>query len=228
MAAIDWKNWREKNKTRLAAVEKERHKNPDRKKYMRDYLKEYYQRNREKMIAAATANYVANKSEKLRYHKAHRLKNLDKIKDQKKKAYHANLGASREKARLYGLERYKEKREQILASHKAWRDKNAPKVRAQTFARASRRKNLEKLAEKNLEQLKRYVREVRAKPSFVCYYCEKRFPIHKLHFDHVIALTKGGSHSADNLCTACQSCNCSKNDKLLADWIKGGQQVFPI
>ena len=51
--------------------------------------------------------------------------------------------------------------------------------------------------------------------EFKCAYCNGPFE----HIDHVIPLTKGGPHCPSNLRPACRKCNCSKNNKLLKDWV---------
>ena len=48
-----------------------------------------------------------------------------------------------------------------------------------------------------------------------CHYCDKEA---KLTLDHVIPLSKGGKHSADNVVAACGHCNSSKGNKTLAEW----------
>jgi 5-methylcytosine-specific restriction endonuclease McrA len=45
-----------------------------------------------------------------------------------------------------------------------------------------------------------------------CYYCGLE---RKLTQDHVVPLSKGGSHSKDNVVAACRSCNSSKGDRLI-------------
>lgn len=207
---------------------KERHKRPERKAYMREYLKKYYERNREKMLWAAVNNYLQNREAKLAYHKKRRDDNSEEFKRRKREAYYRDIEKTHRDSSAYMRGYYLKNREKVLSRLKAWRDRNIVKVRAQTNARWHKRRALEKLAAKNLEQLKEYVQETRLKPNFVCYYCEQTFPISKLHFDHVVPLSKGGPHSVDNLCTACEYCNCSKGHKMLTDWIKDGQQIFPI
>lgn len=193
---------------------------------MQKYLKAYYQRNREKIIASVMAK--TDKQAKRVYARKYREENPDKVRVRKRNAYYLDLDKTHKEASVYNRARYQKKKEHIIAVQKAWRDKNRVKVRAQSNARWHKYRALQKLAAKNLEQLTNYVRETRLKPTFVCYYCENKFPISKLHFDHMVPLSKGGAHSVDNLCTSCQSCNCSKGDKALSIWEKSGQQILPL
>lgn len=48
--------------------------------------------------------------------------------------------------------------------------------------------------------------------QFRCAYCHKRKPLTQ---DHVIPLSKGGSHTIENVVPACRSCNSRKGAKLL-------------
>ena len=57
--------------------------------------------------------------------------------------------------------------------------------------------------------------------SGCCAYCGNRA---KLSMEHVIPLTRGGSHSIGNLLPVCQSCNSSKNNRLLVEWRWGPRQ----
>ena len=49
-----------------------------------------------------------------------------------------------------------------------------------------------------------------------CAYCGSA---ERLTLDHVVALANGGSHTEDNLVVACKSCNSSKGQKPLEEWI---------
>ena len=55
--------------------------------------------------------------------------------------------------------------------------------------------------------------EIIEKFDYRCAYCHKRT---KLEVDHVIPISKGGNHTADNVVPACRSCNASKCDKILS------------
>lgn len=50
----------------------------------------------------------------------------------------------------------------------------------------------------------------------MCVYCGSR---EDLGLDHVVALTRGGKHSMDNLVVACRSCNSSKGNSRLDVWL---------
>jgi hypothetical protein len=51
--------------------------------------------------------------------------------------------------------------------------------------------------------------------GYTCAYCGSE---NRLHVDHRIALSRGGSNSFDNLVTCCGPCNWSKGSKLLTEW----------
>ena len=40
-----------------------------------------------------------------------------------------------------------------------------------------------------------------------CFYCDKPLSINEVEFDHYIPLSRGGSHTADNIRVSCMTCN---------------------
>jgi len=50
-----------------------------------------------------------------------------------------------------------------------------------------------------------------------CIYCGGK---NDLTLDHIVPLIKGGVHCEDNLVVACRSCNSSKQDQSLEDWLQ--------
>lgn len=50
-----------------------------------------------------------------------------------------------------------------------------------------------------------------------CIYCGAT---DNLELDHIVALSVGGKHCEDNLVVACRSCNASKNDGPLVQWLQ--------
>ena len=55
-------------------------------------------------------------------------------------------------------------------------------------------------------------REVFRRDQHICQYCGNT---KRLTIDHVIPRSKGGTHTWDNVVTACESCNSAKGDRLL-------------
>jgi 5-methylcytosine-specific restriction endonuclease McrA len=49
---------------------------------------------------------------------------------------------------------------------------------------------------------------------FLCQYCDGRFPVEDLTFDHVTPRSRGGRTTWDNVVTACSSCNLLKGNRL--------------
>jgi hypothetical protein len=54
--------------------------------------------------------------------------------------------------------------------------------------------------------------------NYTCQYCGEYGK--KLECDHVIPVSRGGSHQDDNLVAACFKCNRSKRDKLIEEWLQ--------
>lgn len=64
--------------------------------------------------------------------------------------------------------------------------------------------------------------------SSVCAYCgAKEKDVGKLHIDHIIPLNKGGDGSIENFVKVCKSCNSSKKDKDLVDFLNYQIKWFP-
>lgn len=55
-----------------------------------------------------------------------------------------------------------------------------------------------------------------------CYWCGVKLN-GKYEIDHIIALSKGGSNSPENICCACMSCNRSKNNR--SPWVFNGRLI---
>jgi len=55
-------------------------------------------------------------------------------------------------------------------------------------------------------------REVFRRDNHTCQYCGNT---KRLTLDHVIPRSKGGTHTWDNIVTACEPCNLAKSDRLL-------------
>lgn len=192
------------------------------------------------------ANKDSQNRRSLEYYRNHKKQSLAQSSTWRKE--HLDFSKKRD------AERYRAKREEQIARAIAWRKSHPERARetnlrikalkkdlAREQARLWRKRNphmisfhnnkyraLKSRASINLKSIKAYLRMVRSKAFFTCYYCEQIFPSSNVHFDHVVPLAKGGQHCVENLCTSCISCNSSKKDKLIGVWIKKGQQVFAL
>lgn len=73
---------------------------------------------------------------------------------------------------------------------------------------------------------------LRARDGDRCAYCDAvmdftrgrrgRHARNKATIDHVVPIARGGAHTFENTVLACLSCNFSKNDKPLSDWVRAG------
>lgn len=135
--------------------------------------------------------YQKNKTQILLRMKTHRLENLD---------------AKRRSARVYA----QLNKEKMSKTNADWVRSNPEKNRA----KKARRRALEIQAQaffissKQIEKL--YLQK--------CIYCGSAGPI---ELDHVIPISRGGSHSLGNLVSACRPCNRSKGNKMIMEWRLG-------
>ena len=86
--------------------------------------------------------------------------------------------------------------------------------REKRYESLAKRKALKKQAEVNLAGIMAFRVSVLSRKKFCCSYCNRVQPISEVHFDHIIPLSKGGSHSVENLCVSCQTCNLKKGARL--------------
>lgn len=119
------------------------------------------------------------------------------------------------------LRHYSDNREK----YKRWKEAHYAKNRASIIKRnsdyaksnphvgilRSARRRIRLLTVENPGAIVAFVAKIRARPTFCCYYCRKICSVKRLHFDHVVALSRGGKHSVDNLCASCSTCNLKKH-----------------
>jgi|SRR5579884_1269984 len=87
--------------------------------------------------------------------------------------------------------------------------------------------NPEKLTEKSLRRRARLrearvekvdYRYIRQQSTGLCYICQQPIlPHHRTEFDHIIPITRGGSHTMDNIALVHRTCNRRKKDFLLEE-----------
>ena len=61
--------------------------------------------------------------------------------------------------------------------------------------------------------------EVYTRDEYICQYCKRKYSRDKLSIEHIIPVSKGGIDDIINYITVCRSCNSSKKDKPLLEYI---------
>lgn len=134
-------------------------------------------------LARAKAQRDADKEKSREYARQWRAKFPDKVKEGQKRHYQENKEKEREDSKRYRAahpEKYKEYRRQRRA----------------------------RLAEVECTLTVAQWEEVQMRYKYQCAYCGKSKV--NLTMDHVVPISKGGSHTADNIVPACKTCNSSK------------------
>lgn len=128
---------------------------------------------------------------------------------------------NRAKVSAYQRAYYAAHRERLLRLHRMWREANWELARASedAWAAANRVKRREyqhrrRAAVKRSAVILSDLLEVLVEQP--CAYCGAT---EHIEIDHVVPLSRGGTHTPENLAPACGSCNRSKGAKLLEEWL---------
>lgn len=205
----------------------------------------YYLANRD-LILQKRRQFVAENKERL-YAKKKEYRKFNPLTEEQK-----------EHQRISRNARYYRNRERILKQtadyHKAhpeiakksvanYCSKNRLKLREKSreYYRNNREKEIQRQLHRNhlrraqinstvvdLAGIKRWMSEVRSKPFSRCHWCGTKVSGRRIYFDHIIALSRGGSHTIGNLCATCCNCNQTKNARLISDWVVGGQTFLSL
>lgn len=190
------KKWKLKNKERL-----------DKKygKIRKEYLKIYYQENKEYHNRQTKRYYEENKDH---------LNKLSKINYYENREYYNQLGRenyqiNRERELLNKQEYYKKNKDRIKKYNKYYSKNNLEAIRTCTNRRKSRENNLPStFTIEEWEECKSYF-------DYECAYCGKK---RKLEQEHFVPVSKGGGYTQDNIIPACSKCNNNKRAKVFEDW----------
>ncbi len=193
------------NKQRLYEVHRKwRLENMD---YRRVIKREWSRSHKESTKRTNRKNYLNNHESRKAYQRAHAIKNRERIRTYQKK---------------YHQRHYPKVREKILAYSKAYSKAN-PGYRKAVYHRRRARLLGADVGDKHVCTI---IEKWKSESSFICHYCQNRFPRRRLHIDHIIALSRGGKHCVGNLCKSCGSCNCSKNANPITEMVRNGQPLL--
>lgn len=165
----------------------------------------YRSKNREKVNAAKRAYDDRNKEQKAALDKKYRLANQAKIAQRNKLWRITNKDELQKKALAWRISN----KERKAITDKAWAQNNKENVRNISLRRRA------KLAENGIFTVTK--KDIVRMLNSGCLYCG----LDAEHVDHIIPVSRGGTHSIGNLTGACASCNLSKGSKFVMEWKKG-------
>jgi 5-methylcytosine-specific restriction endonuclease McrA len=205
------RKYRQLNKIELYEKEKQYWLKPENHLHRTQIQKKSYQKNKERRLQEMK-NYRSTPEYKI-----------------KKKNYNKKYGQSKQhkKEQQIRTKKWREKNREYLKNkrttlnyriyHRAYAKKyyQTPKgklkIRIDTW---HRRKHLLNTID-DYSISKESLQTLIQKQNF-CVYCGSK---EHLTFDHIIPISKNGSHSIHNLTISCKECNCSKGNKSLSDWL---------
>lgn len=150
-------------------------------------IKEYRRINVKKISENRKLDYQSNKEKILEKSRVYRENNKQKILENKKKYYRQN-------------------REQIIYKHNLY--SKTPKGKAVLDNSKHKRRQKYQQGDTTTKQLLELKEN-----STKCYWCNCSLKNIKIHIDHYIPLSKGGTHTISNLVISCATCNLIKKDK---------------
>ena len=180
-----YKNYYQKNKTKLALQKKE-----------------HYQKNKLKYAIAHKKYYQENKDKKKQYHLLHKKENAEYLKQYHKK--------HRKKILEYQKENYKKNIKNIRIKQKKYKQTMKGKFVAYK-TRLKRRIKLKKLRIEGSHTLKEWQKLLNNSKG-ICKICNIFIGKKKLTKDHIIPVTHptNASDKIENIQVACRSCNTTK------------------
>lgn len=188
----------------------------------REYSVRWYAKNRAKLRAQGRRRRIENLERSREKQRAWRAAHREEYnayfrrwnvehraqKNRNSRASHARRTPERVAAELERLRLYRiAKREHRLAYDKLYRQQNIDRVRLRKRLAQNVRKHRLRLA--GPLPGPEAIQSLYASQGGQCAYC--RVSLTSYHIDHIIPVSRGGTHALANLCCACPPCNSQKN-----------------
>lgn len=207
--------------------------------------KQYYENNKDKIIESRKKTYLKNKDKINQKKKEWYYNNLDKAKEKRDKYYEENkeklliqkkeyYNNNKEKIKQKAIQHYHNNIETSKERHKKYIEKNKESYLAKkrlynktdtaklsSLNSTHKRKAIIKNGDVTTQQLKELYQNTKN-----CYWCDCKLEKGNIHLDHYVALSKGGTHSINNLVLSCPTCNMQKYNKDPIEFAKQKGKLF--
>lgn len=168
--------------------------------------REEYRANKARYSAYYKAYRASRKAEISARNRLYREKNRERIAATKAEWTRLNPDCNRKASEAYR----KRNREACGDRIKNWKARNTDLIRLQTRQQQRKRRALVRGCRVGRVDYPAIYKRDRG----ICHLCGKT--PEKYHFDHVIPISKGGPHTAENIKVACAFCNLSKGNRIAA------------
>lgn len=195
------------------------HKNKNSKDGRVRWCKECVKKNTKKY-------YIENREELLKKNRDWRKKNPGYRRNPEDRAQYERDNA--EKIRKRKQKYYLKHKKKINTRNKKWHEEN--KERAQATCKKWEERNRGKRASYSQKRraIKRDVDDGTVTPEIaralyeeeICCYCKKFVEREDRHMEHIHPLSRGGKHTITNIRMACVTCNLSKGNMLLSEYLE--------
>lgn len=201
------------------------------KERLKAYRKEWYQRNRERALAKQAERREKDPERTKEERRLSYAKNREETRERRAKAYVENEEL-REKARTRSRAAYAKNPEINRAWARKWNKEHPEESRERVAEWA--KANPDKMQAIRLRRRGLLSSAGDADPAHLtkllsepcCAYCEVEFQpcsMRERTIDHVLPLVRGGTNATENLLAACRRCNSQKNRKTLEEWVATGR-----
>jgi hypothetical protein len=201
------------NREKIRKQQKENLKKPGKKERKNELTRKWYHKNREKSLLANKKYCEKNPEHMKEYKHENYMQNREKILASRKKDYAIPKNKEKQRMRCSRYNNDLNNKEKLRQAKRRYRSTEKGRTIEQNkmFRRRMQKKKSKHILTTNelLEIKKKYT---------ICIYCGIK---EKLTIEHVKPLIKNGQHTKENVMRACLTCNTSKNDTPLKDWLKG-------
>lgn len=171
----------------------------------KSYRKQYYERNKERIIKHNLEYRKKNWEQFTANRKLYEERNKERLAECRKQYYQKNKNEISRKKKIY----MRENKEYFSQYYLEWARNNPDKCKAKRHRREAKLRKLPyNYTEKDWERTVAYFKTA-------CAYCGEE---KSLEHEHFIPLSKGGEYTINNIIPACASCNSSKQDSDFFDW----------
>jgi 5-methylcytosine-specific restriction endonuclease McrA len=184
----------------------------------------YYHAHKEKMLAAKKAQYARNCEVLKARVKAYQVAHREHVRETVNK-YHA---ANKDRLKIYAKVRYAARpvgyrREESLAVRHAWLADPANRAKSNAATERWRVRHPEKRKDKWHRRRAREIgtqvekvdlKQILRDANGLCGICKQPLDLFGIHFDHIIPLSRGGTHTTGNIQATHARCNQLKGAKL--------------